>query len=127
MYRTRTFLFAMMAVVVCLQAERADAQITQSRIISAEPDRLATLDEQLTNRLRATTREQQAYIDFVVHQVKLNKLDVRLVVAIERYAIRRNRQLPFLYFERALRVEAAKRGIALPSVRQFASTRIRIE
>lgn len=117
----------MMAVVVCLQAERADAQITQSRIISAEPDRLATLDEQLTNRLRATTREQQAYIDFVVHQVKLNKLDVRLVVAIERYAIRRNRQLPFLYFERALRVEAAKRGIALPSVRQFASTRIRIE
>ena len=105
-------------------ARSADAQITAPRILSAQNDRFATLDEQLTNRLRATADDQKAYIDFVVKQVRKKRLDLRLVVAVERYALRRNRHFPFPYFERALRYEAAKRGVALPTVRQFASTKL---
>jgi hypothetical protein len=48
---------------------------------------------------------------------------MKLVVAIERYAIRRNPQFPFPFFERAMRIEAAKRGVTLPESRQFATTK----
>lgn len=100
------------------------AQITPPRTLSAEIDRFATLEEQLVNRLRATREDQQAYIKFVVDQVRKGKLDVKLVVAIERYALRRNPHYPFPFFERALQFEARKRGVALPPVMHFNSTRI---
>jgi hypothetical protein len=99
------------------------AQITPPRVLSAQVDRLANLEEQLTNRLRATAEDQRNYIKFVVTQVRESKLDIKLVVAVERYARRRHPRLPFLFFERALRYEANKRGVTLPSVRQFASTK----
>jgi hypothetical protein len=101
----------------------AQAQITVPRILTAEGDRYANLQEQLTNRLRATREDQQAYIRFVVEKVRKEELDQRLVVAIERYAMRRHREYPFPFFERALRYEAAKRGVALPPVKHFASTK----
>jgi hypothetical protein len=82
------------------------------------------LQEQLINRLRATRDDQQAYIIFVVEQVQKGKLEAKLVVAIERYAMRRNRRYPFPFFERALRYEAAKRGVALPPIEHFNSTKI---
>jgi hypothetical protein len=100
----------------------ATAQITTPRVLSATPDRFATLEEQLINRLRATAEDQKAYIQFVVNKVRENQLDVKLVVAIQQYAMKRNPNLPFLYFERALKVEAGKRGVNLPPVRQFATT-----
>jgi hypothetical protein len=101
----------------------AHAQITAPRSLSATIDRYATLEEQLTNRLRATRQDQIDYVKFVVKQVRAGKLDTKLVVAIERYALRRNPHYPFLYFERALRFEANKRGVPLPTVKQFASTK----
>jgi hypothetical protein len=100
----------------------AAAQITTGRTLSASSDSFATLEEQLVNRLRATSLDQRAYLKFVVKQVREGRLDIRLVVGIERYAIRRNASLPFLYFERALRFEAGKRGIVLPPVQQFATS-----
>ena len=101
----------------------ASAQITVPRTLSANPDRFANLTEQLTNRLHATAQDQRNYIRFVVQQVQTGRLDAKLVVAVERYAMRRNRQLPFPYFERAIRFEANKRGIVLPTDKQFASTK----
>jgi hypothetical protein len=100
------------------------AQITPPRKLSTEIDRFATLEERLINRLRATREDQQAYIKFVVNRVRKGKLDVKLVVAIEQYAMRRNPHYPFPFFERALKFEASKRGIPLPSVRNFNTTRI---
>ena len=100
------------------------AQITMPRTLSAEVDRYATLEEQLVNRLRATRDDQRAYIKFVVKQVRRGKLDVKLVVAVERYGLRRNPEYPFPFFERALKSEAGKRGVVLPSVRNFNTTRI---
>ncbi len=100
------------------------AQITSPRILSASPGRFATLEEQLVNRLHATAEDQRNYLHFVVEQVRLGKLDGRIVVALERYALRRNRSLPFPFFERSLRYEASRRGVQLPPVRQFATARV---
>lgn len=104
-------------------SQPATAQITAGRTLSASPDPFATLEEQLVNRLRATADDQRSYLKFVVKKVREGKLDIKLVVGIERYALRRNPSLPFLFFERALKFEAGKRGVALPPVRQFATTR----
>lgn len=100
----------------------ANAQITAPRTLSTEIDPVARLEEQLINRLRATTSGQQAYVRSVVKLVDENRLDLQLIVAIERYALRRNPQFALPFFERALRFEAAKRGVTVPSVRFFAST-----
>lgn len=102
----------------------AQAQVTNRRVLSTSIDRHANLEEQLTNRLKAVANDQRAFLRFVINLVRERKLESSLVVAIERYALRRNPSLPFLIFERALRYEAQKRGIALPAVRQFATTRI---
>ncbi|MBB3209363.1 hypothetical protein FHS27_005203 [Rhodopirellula rubra] len=102
--------------------QTASAQITAPRILSADMDSTARLEERLINRLHATTETQAAYIRYVVKLVEEEKLETRLVVAIEQYAIRRNSRYAFPFFERALRYEAAKRGVALTSVRHFQST-----
>lgn len=100
----------------------ANAQITASRTLSTQIDPVARLEEQLVNRLRATTGGQQAYIRQVVKLVDENRLDLQLIVAIERYALRRNPQFALPFFERALRFEAGKRGVVVPSIRFFMST-----
>lgn len=105
-----------------LSVSTANAQITVPRTLSAQIDPVARLEEQLVNRLRATTAGQQAYIRSVVKLVDQNRLDLPLVVAIERYALRRNPQFALPFFERALKFEASKRGVAVPSIRFFAST-----
>ena len=98
------------------------AQITQPRKLSASIDRYANLKELLVNRLRAFDQEKQSYIEMVVEKVRLGQLDTKLVLAVERYAIARNAQFPFPFFERALRYQARKQGVQLPTVRQFVST-----
>lgn len=98
-------------------------QITSSRVLSSSRSTSATLEEQLINRLKATRDDQRAYVKHVVALTKSGKLDRKLVVAVERYALRRNSKYPFPFFERALKYEAAKRRVLLPTVRNFASTR----
>ena len=113
-----------LALGVFLLSPPAEAQITAPRSLSASVDRYATLEEQLVNRLRATAEDQRNYLTFVVQKVREGRLDLKLVVGIERYALRRNPSLPFLFFERALKYEAGKRGVVLPPVRQFATARV---
>ncbi|GAA5505281.1 hypothetical protein [Novipirellula caenicola] len=109
-------------LIQSLVTQSATAQVTVPRVLSAATDRSATLEEQLTNRLRATSEEQRAYLRFVVLKVKEGKLDLRLVVAVERYALRRRPDFPFPFFERAMKVQAAKYGVVMPPVKTFAST-----
>jgi len=110
--------------LVAFSATNAEAQITAPRILSATPDRFATLEERLTNRLRAVAEDQRAFIRFVVGLTRQGKLDLRLIAAIERYALKRSSALPFPYFERVIRFEGDKRGLVIPPVRQFATTKI---
>lgn len=107
-----------LTAAVCLESA-ASAQITGP----APRSRTATLKQQLTNRLRATTDERKQFVNEVVRRVDAGDLDIRLVVAIERYSIRRYAKFPFPFFERAMRFEAGKRGVVLPSVRTFVTTR----
>ncbi len=97
------------------------AQITEPRSLSGSVDPLASLEEQLVNRLHATADDQKAYLHFLVNKVREGKLETKLVIAVQQYAIKRHQQLPFLFFERAMKVEAGKRGVPLPAVRQFAT------
>lgn len=101
----------------------ATAQITEPRILSSELDRFANLQEQLVNRLRATTPDQREYIELVVKKARMGTLDLKLIVAVERYALRRSPNFAFPFFERALRFEAAKREIALISFKEFVALR----
>lgn len=80
---------------------------------------VATLQDQLVNRLRATTPERRAFIGEVLKKVDEGKLDRKLVLAVQRYAVRKNPQFPFPYFERAIRFLAEKRGVSLPQVQSF--------
>ena len=98
-------------------------QTTSPQVLSSGKSNSATLEEQLINRLKATRDDQRAYVKHVVALTKNGKLDRKLVVAVERYALRRNSKYPFPFFERALKYEAAKRRVQLPSIRNFASTR----
>lgn len=100
----------------------ASAQITKPRTLSAEIDPVARLEEQLTNRLRATTDPQRAYIRQVVKLVQQERIPLNLVVAIERYALRRNPQFGLPFFERALRYESAKKGVIIQPIQFFVST-----
>lgn len=85
--------------------------------------RVPTLQEVLVNNLRATLPEQQQFLNFVVQKSNDGKLDKGLVLALMRYSQRRNQQFPFPYFERAMRQQAAKRGVTLPAVATIVSSR----
>lgn len=105
------------AVVSAMKATPVAAQIvvpTSSANSTVPGNYVANLDDQMINQLRAFKTDQQAYIRYVTNLVKANQLDARLVVAVYRYSIRRQPTYPFPYFERAMRIEARKRGINLP-------------
>ena len=80
----------------------------------------ATLEDQLINRLRATTADRQAYIRLVVAQVDAGVFDRGRVLALERYAIKKNSTFPFPFFERVMRAEAERVGVFLPPVQLLA-------
>src|SRR5690554_6923846 len=84
----------------------AYGQITASRVTSADGPRVATLEEQLINRLRATTDERQSYIRLIVAKTEQGMFDQGRILAIERYAIKKNPRFPFPYFERVMQFEA---------------------
>ena len=114
------------AVIALTMSTDCQAQITQPRILSASPDRFANLQEQLTNRLRATTEEKKAYIRRLVKLVREQKLDIKLVVGIERKALQRRPEFPFPYFEQAIKIEAAKRNVIVPTVAEYESARVKL-
>lgn len=97
----------------------SQAQITQPRILSASIDKYARLQERLINRLRATTEPKQAYINRLVVLVANRKLDVKLVLALERKAVERRPAFPFPFFEQAVKIEAGKRGVTVLTVREY--------
>lgn len=98
------------------------AQIGSNRAQSGGTQ-VPTLDEMLVNNLRATLAEQQAFIRNVVQKTEQGQLEKGLVLAVMRYSQRRNERFPFPFFERAMRYQASKQGVALPSVATIVSSR----
>lgn len=85
-----------------------------------------SLEEYLVSTLRATLPEQQAFIRRVVVEVEAGRIEEGFALAICRYAQRRNPSFPFPFYERAMRIEAQKRGINLPAVALIRSGRSRL-
>lgn len=107
-------LFALMIV------GSANAQIVAPQITVTPTDPTGLLQDQLINRLHATREDQRDFLELVVEKVRRGELDAKLVVAVQRYAIKRHSSFPFPFFARAIRFEAAKRGVALPTVDELA-------
>lgn len=103
-----------------LVAGNASAQIVAPQVTVTPADPTGLLKDQLINRLHATREDQRDYLNLVVEKVRAGELDAKLIVAVQRYAIKRHSSFPFPFFERALRFEAAKRGVALPTVDELA-------
>ncbi len=95
----------------------AEAQITPPSRLSASPSKTASLEEYLVNRLRATTPDQQSYVREIVRLQEQGRLEKRLLIALERYSRRKSPFLPLVVFERALKIEAGKRRVAVPTLR----------
>jgi hypothetical protein len=101
-------------------ASSASAQITTPTNSGYGGTQTASLEDQLINRLKATTEDRQAYIRLVVQRVDAGIIDKGRVLAFERYAIRKNPHFPFPFFERAMRAEANRLDIYLPPVKLLA-------
>ena len=107
------------ATLTVLMLATTQAQITAPRDLSTSTDKFARLQERLINRLKATTEPRQTYINRLVRQVADGRLEVRLILALERKAVERRPAFPFPFFEQAVKVEAGKRGVNIPTVREF--------
>ena len=73
---------------------------------------VANLQDQLENGLQARLPGEFAFIARVVEMVEANQLPLELVKSTFQWA-RRKKPYPFPYFERALRLRAAKLGIQI--------------
>ena len=82
----------------------------QQRLRSDVAVQVADLKEQLEDELKARRPEEFQFIAHVVEMVKKNQLPLKLVKETFHWA-RKKRPYPFVYFQRALRIRAAKLGI----------------
>ena len=71
------------------------------------------LSERLKKGLLLTRQDQKDYIDRVVVLVDQGKLDLALVYGLFKWARRKHRRYPYIYFRRALDEFAKKQGIVI--------------
>jgi hypothetical protein len=77
---------------------------------------VADLKQQLEKGLRARRPEEFKFVDLIVKMVGKDTLPLSLVKSTFLWAKKKGltTPYPFPYFERALRVRAAKQGIKIP-------------
>ena len=114
---------AMLMSSVCVS--ESDAQLTlgsprtASRLSTKQfrgSGRVASLRDQLKAGLKARRDVEFNFIDEVVRLVEKRKLPVKLVVETFHYARRKPTGYPFQYFQRALKLRAARLGVTLKTV-----------
>ncbi|MCO8122359.1 hypothetical protein NHH03_11485 [Stieleria sp. TO1_6] len=117
-FRLTVFAFAVLLPLAGVR-QFVRAQIPVALSPTAAQSKQPSLAEYLVNRLRATSTDQRSYVAEIVKLVEEGKLERRLLIALERYARRKSPYFPLPVFERALRVEAAKRGVAVPMIKEI--------
>ena len=80
---------------------------------SASATEVADLQTQLERKLRVYTPREKQFVADVVNLVQQDQLPLSLVTALMRWASPK-RPYPFAYFEKALRLQAAKIGVSIP-------------
>ena len=99
-------------LVVLFAAQAATGAQTIGRRRSSSSARIATLKEQLESGLRARRPTEFAFIQRVVDQVDRGELPRSLVQSTFQWA-RRKKPYPYPFFERALKIRAARLGIVV--------------
>ena len=79
----------------------------------SRPAKVADLKDRLEKGLRARLPADFQFIERVVDLVNQGQLPEKLVMGTFDYARRKSRRRPFPYFERALRLRAAKIGVTI--------------
>ena len=75
--------------------------------------RVAELKDQLEGGLKARLPHEFLFIAVVVDRVEKRQLSTGEVKSIFQWARRKNKVTPFPYFERAMRIIAARKGVSL--------------
>lgn len=78
-----------------------------------------SLRDYLIANLKATTDEQQAYIDEVVALVNQKRLEESLVLSLEKYSRRKSPIWPLPTFERALCIMGTRTNVTVPKLDDF--------
>ncbi|MDA0659049.1 MAG: hypothetical protein O2931_13775 [Planctomycetota bacterium] len=83
--------------------------------MAADPERakVANLKDQLEKGLKARRPEEFAYIGYIHSLVESGDLPVKLVLETFHWSRRQDPHFPFPYFQRAIRVRAARAGITI--------------
>ena len=94
----------------------AQFPLSQAIAVQDEDPRTANLRERLVNGLRVRTDEERAFIEKVIVGVENGSIPQDLVDSSFLWV--RNKKsrsnFPFFYFERVLRIQGKKRGVAIP-------------
>jgi hypothetical protein len=102
------------AVVTIAIASPAQGITPKVRTELVKGGRVTQLRDQLEKGLRARKQEEFDFIEKVLDLVENGKLPATLVRATMGYARRKaKRKYPFPYFERALRLRAARLGVTI--------------
>jgi hypothetical protein len=72
-----------------------------------------TLESRLTTGLKARRPEDVEFVERVAEMVRTGKLPAKVVDSTYLWAIRRRQSYPFPAFQRALRIQADRIGIAI--------------
>ena len=75
--------------------------------------RVADLQDQLESGLRARLPGEFAFIARVIARVEDKQLTTGEVKSVFQWARRKNKRIPFPYFERAMRIIAARKKVVL--------------
>ena len=104
------FRFAALAVGLLAIVIASNCSLAQD---SPPGVRIAELQDQLESGLKARLPNEFEFIGRVVQSVKDRELSTGEVKSIFQWARRKNKIAPFPYFERAMRIIAAQKGITL--------------
>ena len=92
---------------VFLASQRSAAQDTPPGVS------ITDLQDQLENGLKARLPNEFQFIGLVIQRVREKQLSVGEVRSVFQWARRKNGKVPFPYFQRAMRIIAAQKGVAL--------------
>lgn len=117
----RVWFWCALVVAANIQSSAvAASQTSQAATPFAETNdqgvQVADLKEQLEKGLQARRPVEFKFIANVVALVQQKKLPLDLVLSVFHWARRQviSRKYPFPYFERAMRILAARRGVTIP-------------
>ncbi len=74
---------------------------------------IADLQQQLNSMLKARRPLEFEFIDRVVQLVTEKQFSVGMVKSISQWAVRKNKNIPFPYFQRAMRILAQRQGVVI--------------